>query len=65
MDNRGAKGYWLSSARIVNQELFYKYLNKVIPWLKEVNREVFTKDNEPQGKERTEDANLAVIWEFL
>ena len=65
MDKRGAKGYWLSKARIVNQELFYEYLSKVIPWLKEVNREVFAKDTEPQGKERKEDANLAVIWEFL
>ena len=65
MDKRGAKGYWLSSARIVNQELFYEYVSKVITWLKEVNVKVFAKDTEPKGKERTEDANLAVIWEFL
>ncbi len=64
MDKRGAKGYWLSTARIVNQQLFDEYVSKVIPWLKEVNGEVFAKDTEPQGKEKTEDANLAVICEF-
>ncbi len=34
------------------------------PWLKEFGGEVFAKDTEPQGKERTEGANLAVICEF-
>ena len=64
MDKKGAKGYWISTARIINQELFNEYVNKVVPWLKEVGGEVFAKDTEPQGKERTEDANLAVICEF-
>ena len=64
MDKRGAKGYWISTSRIVNHELFDEYVNKVRPWLKEVGGEVFAKDTEPQGKERTEDANLAVICEF-
>ena len=64
MDKRGAKGYWISTSRIVNHELFDEYVKKVGPWLKEVGGEVFAKDTEPQGKERTEDANLAVICEF-
>ena len=64
MDKRGAKGYWISTARIINQKLFDEYLNQVGPWLKEVGGEVFAKDTEPHGKERTEDANLAVICEF-
>ena len=46
MDNRGSKGYWISTAKIIDQELFDEYLKKVIPWLKEVNREVFAKDTE-------------------
>ena len=41
MDKKGAKGYLLSTARIVNQQLFDEYVSKVIPWLKEVNGEVF------------------------
>ena len=64
MDKRGAKGYWISTARIINQDLFDEYVKKVGPWLKEVGGQVFAKDAEPQGKERTEDANLAVICEF-
>ena len=64
MDSRGAKGYWISTARIINQELFDEYVTKVGPWLKEVGGQVFAKDTEPQGKERTEDVNLAVICEF-
>ena len=64
MKKRGAKGYWISTARIINQDLFDEYVKKVGPWLKEVGGEVFAKDTEPQGKERTEDANLAVICEF-
>jgi len=64
MDKRGAKGYWISTARIINQDLFNEYVNKFGPWLKEVGGQVFAKDTEPQGKERTEDANLAVICEF-
>ena len=64
MDKKGAKGYWISTARIVNQNLFDEYVNKVGPWLKEVGGEVFAKDTNPCGKERTEDANIAVICEF-
>ena len=64
MDKRGAKGYWISTARIINQELFDEYVKKVGPWLKEVGGEIFAKDTEPLGKERTEDVNLAVICEF-
>jgi uncharacterized protein (DUF1330 family) len=64
MDKKGAKGYWISTAKIINQELFDEYVNKVAPLLKEVGGEVFAKDTEPLGKERTEDSNLAVICEF-
>ena len=64
MDKKGAKGYWVSTARIINQDLFDEYVNKVGPWLKEAGGKVFAKDTEPQGKERTEDVNLAVICEF-
>ena len=64
MDKRGAKGYWISTARIINQDLFDEYVNKVGPWLKKVGGQLFAKDTEPHGKERTEDANLAVICEF-
>ena len=64
MNKRGAKGYWISTAKIINQDLFDEYVNKVGPWLKEVGGQVFAKDTEPQGKEKTEDANLAVICEF-
>ena len=34
MDKKGAKGYWISIAKIINQELFDEYVNKVGPWLK-------------------------------
>ena len=64
MDKRGAKGYWISTAKIIDQELFDEYVKKVGSWLREVNGEVFAKDTEPQGKENTQDANLAVICEF-
>ena len=64
MDKRGAKGYWIATAKIIDQQLFDEYVKKVSPWLKEVNGEVFAKDTEPQGKENTQDANLAVICEF-
>jgi len=64
MDKKGAKGYWLSTATVVNQDLFAEYVEKVVPWLKEVGGEVFAKDTEPQGKEQTEGSNLAVICEF-
>ena len=64
MDKKGAKGYWISTSTIINQDLFSKYLEKVGPWLKAVGGEVFAKDTEPQGKEKTEGANLAVICEF-
>ena len=64
MNKRGAKGYWISTEKIINQDLFDEYVNKVGPQLKEVGGQVFAKDTEPQGKERTEDANLVVICEF-
>ena len=64
MDKKGAKGYWISTATVTNPELFAEYVDKVRPWLKEVGGEVFAKDTEPQDKERTEGANLAVICEF-
>ena len=64
MNKKGAKGYWISTAKIINYELFDEYVSKVGPWLKEVGGEVFAKDLEPQGKEKTIDANLAVICEF-
>ena len=64
MDKRGAKGYWISTAKIIDQQLFDEYVKKVGPWLKEVNGEIFAKDTEPQGKENTEDINLAIICEF-
>ena len=64
MDKKGAKGYWISTATVTNPELFAEYVDKVGPWLKEVGGVVFAKDTEPQGKEKTEGANLAVICEF-
>ena len=64
MDKKGAKGYWISTATVVNPELFSEYVEKVGPWLKTVGGEVFAKDTEPQGKENTEETNLAVICEF-
>ena len=64
MDKKGAKGYWISTATVTNPELFAEYVDKVGPWLKEVGGQVFAKDKEPKGKERTEGANLAVICEF-
>ena len=64
MDKKGAKGYWISTATIINQELFDEYVIKVGPWLKDVGGEVFAKDTAPIGKERTENSNLAVICEF-
>ena len=64
MDKKGAKGYWISTAKIINQELFNEYVQKVGPWLKELGGEVFAKDTAPIGKENTEDSNLAVICEF-
>ena len=64
MDKKGAKGYWISTSTIVNHDLFAEYLAAVGPWLKAVGGEVFAKDTEPQGKELTESANLAVICEF-
>ena len=64
MDKRGAKGYWISTAKIIDQELFDEYVKKAGPWLREINGEIFAKDTEPKGKENTQDANLAVICEF-
>ena len=29
MNKKGAKGYWISTAKIINQDLFDKYVNKV------------------------------------
>ena len=62
MKKRGAKGYWISTAKIINQDLFDEYVNKVGPWLNEVWGQVFAKDTESKGKKRTE--NLAVICEL-
>tara|TARA_Y100001968_G_scaffold307264_1_gene324938 strand:+ start:151 stop:492 length:342 start_codon:yes stop_codon:yes gene_type:complete len=64
MDKKGAKGYWISTSTVINQKLFAEYVEKVGPWLKEVGGQVFAKDTSPQGKERTKNANLAVICEF-
>ena len=64
MDKKGAKGYWISTSRIIDQDLFAKYVKQVGVWLKVVGGEVFAKDTSPQGKEHTEGANLAVICEF-
>ena len=44
MDKKGAKGYWVSTAKIINQKLFDEYVNKVGPWLKDVGGKVFAKD---------------------
>ena len=52
MDKKGAKGYWISTAKIINQELFDEYVEKVGPWLKENGGEVFAKDTDPRGKEK-------------
>ena len=64
MDKKGAKGYWISTAKVINQELFDEYVEKVGALLKANNGEVFAKDTQPIGKEKTEDSNLAVICEF-
>tara|TARA_B100000579_G_C22786310_1_gene832063 strand:+ start:884 stop:1225 length:342 start_codon:yes stop_codon:yes gene_type:complete len=64
MDKKGAKGYWISTAKIIDQNLFNDYVEKVGPWIKEVGGVVFAKDSEPIGKEKTEDSNIAVICEF-
>ena len=64
MDKKGAKGYWISTAKVTDPKLFAEYVDKVGPWLKEVGGEVFAKDTEPHGKEGSEGTNLAVICEF-
>ncbi len=64
MDKKGAKGYWISTSKVINQDLFSEYVKRVTPWLKEVGGEIFAKDTQPNGKERTEGANLAVICEL-
>ena len=64
MNKKGAKGYWISTSTVINQELFAEYVERVGPWLREIGGEVFAKDTEPHGKEGTEGANLAVICEF-
>ena len=61
MDKKGAKGYWISTAKIINQDFFDEYVNKFGPWLREVGGQVFAKDTEPQGKERTEDAYIGYL----
>ena len=61
MDKIWVISYWLSTARIVNNQLFDKYVSKVIPWPKKVNVEVFAKDKEPQGKEQKEDSSLVFM----
>tara|TARA_Y100001968_G_C19097480_1_gene590863 strand:- start:2 stop:340 length:339 start_codon:yes stop_codon:yes gene_type:complete len=60
----GAKGYWITTATITNPDLFAQYVEKVLPWLDSVDANVFAKDLHPLGKERTEEANFAVICEF-
>ncbi len=62
--SRGAKGYWITTARVTNPDLFAQYVEKVGPWLASVEATVFAKDLQPLGKERTQEANLAVICEF-
>ena len=47
-----------------HQKLFVQYSEKIKPWLKEVDDEIFAKDTEPQGKEGTKGVNIAVIIEF-
>ena len=64
MDKKGAKGYWISTSKVINQKLFDEYVKQVGPWLKEVGGAVFAKDNDPLGKESTKGVNLAVICEF-
>ena len=64
MDKKGAKGYWISTSTVIDPGLFAEYVDKFLPWLKEVDGIVFAKDTEPQGKENTEGTNLAVICEF-
>ena len=64
MDKKGAKGYWISTSTVTNPDLFAEYVEKVGPWLQSVNGTVFAKDTQPQGKERSEGVNLAVICEF-
>ena len=36
MDKKGAKGYWISTAKIINQDLVDEYINKIGLWLREV-----------------------------
>ena len=52
MDKKGAKGYQILTARIINQELFDEYVNKVGPWLKDVRGEVFEKLQNHQVRKR-------------
>ena len=52
MEQKGAKGYLVYTSRIINQELYDEYLNKVVPFLKDVCREVFAKDTEPLGRNK-------------
>jgi uncharacterized protein (DUF1330 family) len=59
-----AKGYWITTATVINPELFGHYVEKVVPFLASVDGIAFGKDQDLVGKERTEDANLAVIIEF-
>ncbi len=61
---RGSKGYWISTATVINPDLFAQYVEKVGPWLASVGATVFAKDLAPVGKETTKGANLAVICEF-
>ena len=64
MNKKGAKGYWISTTTITDQDLFSEYVEKVTPWLKQIGGLVFAKDTEPVGKEQTQGSNLAVICEF-
>ena len=52
MDKKGAKGYWISTAKIINQELFDEYVEKVGPWLKENGGEVFCERYRPKRKRK-------------
>ena len=50
MNKRGAKNYWISTAKIINKDLFDEYVNKVGPWLKKVGGQLFSKMQSLKGK---------------
>ena len=47
MDKKGAKGYQISTAKIINQDLFDEHVINVGPWLKDVGGQFFAKGKEP------------------